>query len=349
MADVHAVSIAAVHAPAEEGAHDAWAQLQATAAHDAALACDGAESDYAEQGGLQQLPPAGDALDLWASACEALSSSVAAKDVQSEGRSGGSADAWRTADSQDLILHAPDGTASVSEARRAALSSGATAQGRRTAEAVSEAAELDHVPSLNVTPPPQEVHSGREGLFDGLSRPSASARSIDGDEQSTSAFSDAAERPDAAVVHLPTLPGEAASSSDGLSQGSSADASEGGGIGAFSPGRTCRQAFRCSQQCNREAFLRVSGLRDENLIYDESTNAAGQSAPYYVAVDPEQGSIVIAIRGSLRCASLSHCCDCFTCCCALSTNCSLVQLARELRAGMREQGSTVVEAWCTEM
>jgi hypothetical protein len=65
---------------------------------------------------------------------------------------------------------------------------------------------------------------------------------------------------------------------------------------------TCRQALRIREQCNREAFLRMSGLKDEHLIFNASSNRAGQSAPYYVAVDQEQSSIVIAIRGSLRCA-----------------------------------------------
>jgi hypothetical protein len=42
--------------------------------------------------------------------------------------------------------------------------------------------------------------------------------------------------------------------------------------------RTLRQACRCGERCNRKAFLRMSGLKDEQLIYDAASNAAGQSA-----------------------------------------------------------------------
>jgi hypothetical protein len=54
-------------------------------------------------------------------------------------------------------------------------------------------------------------------------------------------------------------------------------------------------------QLNREAFLRLTGMKDENLIFDDCRNEPGRSAPFYVSVDHQSSLIIIAIRGTLRC------------------------------------------------
>jgi hypothetical protein len=96
------------------------------------------------------------------------------------------------------------------------------------------------------------------------------------------------------LLQMPSLPGERVTGASGVG------APE---IAEFSAVRTCCQATHCFRQCDREAFLRLAGLQDEHLIYDSANNEAAKSSPYYVALDRERSSIVIAIRGSLRCSS----------------------------------------------
>lgn len=70
---------------------------------------------------------------------------------------------------------------------------------------------------------------------------------------------------------------------------------------AFGCAAACLQALHPLDQCDREAFLRMTGLDDEHLVFNAARNTPAESAPFFVAVDREQSTLVITIRGSLRC------------------------------------------------
>ena len=67
--------------------------------------------------------------------------------------------------------------------------------------------------------------------------------------------------------------------------------------------------MKISDRMNREAFLQISGVNDDDLIYDSTKNNYLDTVPYVLALDHRTRSIVLAIRGTLRCVISYTCSD----------------------------------------
>ena len=62
-----------------------------------------------------------------------------------------------------------------------------------------------------------------------------------------------------------------------------------------------RQSLKVASQLYRQALMELAGIRDQDLIYDSLKVQCCTHAPYYIALDHKNKSIVIVVRGTLRC------------------------------------------------
>lgn len=54
---------------------------------------------------------------------------------------------------------------------------------------------------------------------------------------------------------------------------------------------------------NKAAICGIAGIPRESLVYVNTSNAFNEHVPYFVALDAERRTVVIGIRGTLRCAA----------------------------------------------